>query len=212
MRILRREFNLLKFHYHCVIGVAILLLLCFTIKANADNNSTPSYSRSKHNYSIPDVLVTTHNGETTKLATLLKNPNGVIVNFIFTSCSAICPMMTAIIAKVQSMATKDLPSLHLVSISIDPEHDTASRLAEYAHRYKAAANWHFLTGDLTEIQRIQQAFDADRGDKMNHATLTLFRTAPSQSWIRLEGIASAANIINEFKNASVSPAQLEKSR
>lgn len=209
---MRREFNLHKFRYHGVIGVAALLLLCLTTTANANNNPTPSYSRSEHKYTIPDITVTTHNGETTKLATLLKNPNGVIVNFIFTSCSAICPMMTAIIAKVQSMATTDLPNLHLVSISIDPEHDTPSRLAEYAHRFKAAANWQFLTGDLAEIQRVQQAFDAYRGDKMNHATLTLFRTAPSQPWIRLEGIASAADIISEFKNASMSPAQQTKAR
>ena len=69
----------------------------------------------------------------------------------------------------------------MVSISIDPEYDTPEALNAYARRFDAGPQWEFLTGSLDDSIAVQKAFDADRGDKMNHAPLTLFRATPDSA-------------------------------
>jgi len=46
---------------------------------------------------------------------------------------------------------------------------------------------------------VQKAFYAYRGDKMNHAPLTLLRAAPDAPWVRYEGFASAADLVQETR-------------
>ena len=71
-----------------------------------------------------------------------------VASFIFTRCQETCPAQTAEFQKLQKLflnhEKKD--DLYLVSLSVDPEHDTPAVLAEYAERYKADPNiWSFVT-------------------------------------------------------------------
>ena len=79
-----------------------------------------------------------------------------------------------------------------VSISIDPDYDTAATLGAYAKRF--GADWTFLTGERTDVLDVLQAFSAWRGSKTNHAAITLFRPAGAQRWTRIEGLASAKEL------------------
>jgi protein SCO1/2 len=88
----------------------------------------------------------------------------------------------------------------MVSISIDPEHDTPEALSAYAGRFGAGPQWEFLTGSLDDSIAVQRAFDADRGDKMNHAPMTLFRATPESQWVRYEGFATAADLAKEYRD------------
>jgi len=85
----------------------------------------------------------------------------------------------------------------MVSVSIDPEEDTPARLTEYAKRYHAGAQWSFYTGTLQASQLVQRTFDVYRGDKMNHTPVTLFRAAPGQPWVRLDGFATPDMVLGE---------------
>lgn len=177
----------------------VLLILMASASTSAENTQQSNYLRSSHNYKIPNVMVVRHDGRKTQLSSVLGHSGPVIVNFIFTTCNTICPIMTAIVSKVHATIGPTSPNLLFVSISIDPEHDTPTTLSEYAERYKAGSNWQFLTGGLTEVQVIQRAFDAYSGDKMNHTSLTLMRGSNSSSWIRIEGFANANELIREYK-------------
>lgn len=190
--------------------ISLALLLTSTI-IRAETTSGQSYSRSVHSYAIPNVNVVTQDGRKTQFSEVLDHGGPVIMNFIFTSCNAICPIMTAIFSKVYATIGSSSPDLRFVSISIDPEHDTPQQLKEYANRFKAGPNWQFLTGNLADFQLIQRAFDAYRGDKMNHAYLTLMRASPSSSWVRIEGIANAHDLIREYQLLTASPPVLDTS-
>jgi protein SCO1/2 len=85
-----------------------------------------------------------------------------------------------------------------MSISIDPENDTPSKLTEYAKKFGAGPDWHYYTGTMETSITIQKAFDAYRGDKMNHTSLILMRAAPGKPWIRLEGFVSPDAVIDEY--------------
>lgn len=160
----------------------------------------PGYQRSLASYSVPAVAMVNQDGQRVALPELLDADEPVMLNFIFTSCTAICPAMSAIFARVQTELGNDSVRLRMVSISIDPEHDTPEALNDYAKRFGAGPQWEFLTGSLDDSIAVQKAFDADRGDKMNHAPLTLFRATPEAQWVRYEGFASAAELVKECRD------------
>lgn len=77
-----------------------------------------------------------------------------VVNFIFTTCKDVCPRMTLEMKKIHE-ATKDLPNVRFVSITVDPENDTPEVLRQYALSYGAEqARWSFLTGRREEIEHL----------------------------------------------------------
>ncbi len=78
----------------------------------------------------------------------------VVVSFIFTSCSAVCPAINAQMEKVQQLTAGDA-DVKLISLTMDPAEDTAPVLARYGQSYgQDSARWSFLTGDETEMHRL----------------------------------------------------------
>ena len=74
-----------------------------------------------------------------------------LANFIYTECKETCPTQSLQISRLQADFA-DAPDLRLVSITVDPKHDTPEVLARYAERYGAnPERWLFLTGDKREI-------------------------------------------------------------
>ena len=160
----------------------------------------PGYQRSLASYPVPAVTMVNQDGQQVSLLKLLDSDQPVMLNFIFTSCTAICPAMSAIFAGVQTRLGGDSERLRMVSISIDPEHDTPEALSAYARRFDAGPQWAFLTGSLEDTIAVQSAFDADRGDKMNHAPLTLLRATRDSQWVRYEGFATATELAEECRS------------
>lgn len=161
-----------------------------------------AYTRTEHDYDLPDLSVVAMDGTRTTLLEALNSGKPVMVNFVFTTCTTICPVMSASFSNVQEKLGEESDKVRMVSVSIDPEHDTPERLREYAMRFGAGPQWQFLTGDLDDIIAIQKAFDVYRGSKMNHEPTTLLRRADGGPWVRLDGLASAAAIVDEYGQLS----------
>jgi protein SCO1/2 len=159
------------------------------------------YKSGARTYSIPDVTLIDADGRSVRLRELLAGPDPVLMNFIFTTCGAICPVMTKIFSEVPGRLGSQSKRLRMVSISIDPENDTPARLKDYAKPYEARARWTFLTGSVEDVRSVQLAFDSYRGDKMNHEPLTLLHPAPGARWVRIDGFASSADLAKEYHNA-----------
>jgi len=76
-----------------------------------------------------------------------------VADFVFTRCPTACPLLTAKMAEIERRARHLGPTFHLVSFSVDPEHDTPEVLAAYAAPYHAdPQKWTFLTGPLGDIE------------------------------------------------------------
>lgn len=154
--------------------------------------------RSSASYQIPDLNMVDENGRKVSLRDALDADGPVMVNFIFTTCSTICPAMTATFSQVQSKLDPKAEPVKMVSISIDPENDTPAKLKEYARKYNAGPQWRMLTGSVEDSIAVQRAFNAYRGDKMNHEPVTFMRAGKGKSWVRLDGLASAGELMKEF--------------
>ena len=73
-----------------------------------------------------------------------------VADFVFTRCAGQCPMMTARMAELQRRFERT-PQLRLVSITVDPAHDTPEALAAYANHAGAGERWQFLTGEADAV-------------------------------------------------------------
>jgi protein SCO1/2 len=159
----------------------------------------PSYVRSEHRYQIPDAILTDAYGKSISLAQELEADEPVMLNFVYTRCNTSCPAMSAAFAEVQRQLGPEMRNLRLLSISIDPHYDTPSRLRTYASQHRAGRSWMLLTGREAEIVPVLKAFDSHSSDKSSHLPVTFMRVNAQAPWVRIDGIASAAELIAEFR-------------
>jgi protein SCO1/2 len=101
---------------------------------------------------IPEFAFTNQDGQTIGRAEM--EGKITIVDFFFTSCPSICPVMSKEMERVNDMF-RDEPNVQIMSISIDPEYDTPAILKEYATEHNAIpGKWHFLSGPKDETYQL----------------------------------------------------------
>lgn len=156
------------------------------------------YRRSVDDYALPALELLDMNGNKISLDEVLNIDQPMMVNFIYTSCTTICPILSATFSSAQQQMGTAAEPVKWVSISIDPEYDTPERLREYAQRFQAGANWQFITGGVEQIVALQKAFGVYFGSKANHKPVTLMRAGRNHQWVRLEGLTSGAELVAEY--------------
>ena len=148
-------------------------------------------------YVLPAIDLVREDGKTVSLPAELDDGRPVVLNFIYTSCSTICPLSSEVFSQFQRGLGAKPETVHLVSISTDPEQDTPARLHAYAQQFHAERGWDHYTGTMAASIAVQRAFGAYHGDKMSHAPLTLMRAAPGKPWVRLDGFATGRDLLAE---------------
>jgi protein SCO1/2 len=115
-------------------------------------------------FPVPDTQLVDEAGRPVRLSSF---QGGVTVyNFIFTSCTGTCPIMTNNMRRLTAKVDDDAP-VRFVSISVDPARDTPAALAAYAKRVRNDPRWTFLTGDRDAIVKLSvQGFKLTAGDPM----------------------------------------------
>ena len=166
-------------------------------------------TRAEVRYQVPDAQLIDSHGAKVSLRSELGSGKPVLLNFIFTSCTAICPVMSATMSEVQNALGAQRDRVRIVSISIDPEYDTPARLKEYAARHRAGPQWHMLTGNKQTILEVARAFDAWRGDKMNHTVSTYLNDGAGGAWVRIDGFATPKELVHEVHRMLGAPLPAE---
>jgi len=186
-------------------GVARVLVVALVATAlsgvgwTADN---PRFTRDDVTVDPPAVTLIDQDGNKVDFRKLLLSDKPVFVDFIYATCTTICPVLSAGYTSIQRKLGDDLDRVTLVSITIDPENDGPEELTAYLERYRAKPGWEFLTGTRADIDAVMQAFDAYIPDKMSHKPLLFIRTPKDGSWVRLYGFAGSADLMAELARAS----------
>jgi protein SCO1 len=167
--------------------------------ASAAAPSADAIRRNLVEVAIPELKMVRQDGAQVSLDKELNDGRPVVLSFVYTSCTTICPISSQEFSLLQERLGKDRERVHLVSISIDPEQDTPARLREYARHFRAGKEWDYYTGDAAASVKAQLAFGVYRGDKMGHIPVTLLRTAPGNQWVRLDGFATAEQMYAELQ-------------
>ncbi len=133
----------------------IAMTLC--VQADVGSSASPDSSRPggggvlsqrSLNIVIPPINMQRDDGQPVQLDRELDDGRPVFVNFIFTTCFGICPISSQTFAQIQSRLGDEANKVHLVSITLDPEEDTASVLHSYAKKYHAGPSWNHYTGTV----------------------------------------------------------------
>lgn len=170
------------------------------VGAHDHNYKVEPVKRSIVQAKITAVTLVREDGVKIDLAKELQDPRPTYLNFIFTSCTTVCPVMSQIFSALQDKLAKERDKVRMMSVSIDPEHDTPARLTLYAQAFDAVpSQWHFYTGTHEASLAVQRAFGILGLDKMNHPVATFFRAAPGQPWVRIDGFASADVLEREYR-------------
>ena len=117
-----------------------------------------------------NVEVKTHDGRTLHFYDDVMKGKIVLINFFFTDCDAICPLMTENLARVQELLGPRVGTeIFMASISLQPEHDTPEVLAAYAKTYGIGPGWQLLTGKKDDIELLRHRLGFVDSDKVEDA-------------------------------------------
>lgn len=153
--------------------------------------------RSEQRYTLPALRLQRADGKVLSLGDALADGRPVVMTFMYGSCATVCPITNQTLVAFEQALGPELARVNVVSISIDPDHDSVRRLAEHARRTGARGS--FFTGDPAASEAVQRAFDAWRGDKANHQPVFLLRADPQRPWVRLDGLVGPDRLMAEFR-------------
>ena len=157
---------------------------------------------------VPDTMLVDQNGREVRLKSDVLGEKTVAIQFIFTTCRAICPVMGAAFAKLQDRLGERLgQDISLVSISIDPVTDTPARMKQWGEQFSARPGWRLLTGDKGKIENLLKALEATN----HNAPVVLLGNLRTGEWVRsYDDITAPDKLYTELINLADKPAPAQK--
>ena len=151
---------------------------------------------------IPDVELLDQNGRKIHFYTDLVKDQTVVINFIFTTCTTICPPLGATFARVQrELGDKVGRDVRFISISVDPATDTPERLKAWGAKFKAGDGWTLLTGNKPQVDELLRALGASSARREDHSPTVLIGNAAHGNWTRTYGLAKTSQLVQIINNA-----------
>jgi protein SCO1/2 len=197
------------------VGVLMCCMLCLHASGQeagqSANKAAPPAAGQKPDQkrSIPDAELLNQDGKRIHFYSDLIKDKIVIVSFVFTSCTLICPMQGESLAKLQAMLGERLGrDIYLVSVSTDPERDTPERLKIWGSQFGAGPGWTLVTGKKSEIDKVAIALTGAPAVKGEHSPVVFVGSDKTGRWIRAYGLAEPAkfaSLIDEVTAARVAP-------
>jgi protein SCO1/2 len=184
---------------------SLTLVLAFALLP-ASLRAAPPEVQPLDSLNVPDVALVDQDGKPVHFYSDLVKGKVVAMNFVFTSCTTICPPMGANFAKLQKLtAGKDV---HLISVSVDPGVDTPERLKAWAAKFGAGPGWTLVTGDRNEVIHLLKALGVYTAAITEHSPLVLLGNDAGHRWTRAYGLAAPAKLAELIEQ--ISPAALAK--
>jgi len=124
----------------------------------------------------------------------------VVINFVYTNCTTVCPVISSIFAMVQDrlsgMMNKDIV---LVTVTVDPTRDTPHRLSSFAKSFNPGDGWSWLTGDKKTVDKALRAMGAYTPNFEDHPAMVLIGDDNKSEWYRLYGFPAPEAIESKVK-------------
>ena len=153
-----------------------------------------------------NVEVKTQDGRTLRFYDDVLKGKIVLINFFFTDCDAVCPLMTENLARVQELLGDRVgKDIFMVSISLEPEHDTPAVLAAYAKTYGVGPGWLFLTGKKNDIELLRHRLgfvDSDPvedADPEQHIGTVRITNEPMHRWAMSPALVNPPALVRTVK-------------
>jgi protein SCO1/2 len=111
-----------------------------------------------------------------------------VVNFVYTSCTTVCPVTSSIFSMVQRHLGEQVgEDVALVTITVDPIRDTPHRLQSFSKNFNPGSGWSWLTGEKRDVDRVLDAFGAYTVSFEDHPAMVMVGDESRGTWYRLYG-------------------------
>lgn len=152
--------------------------------------------------SIPDVELLDQNGNRVHFYTDLVKGKVVAINFIFTTCTTICPPLGATFARVQKdLGERAGRDVRFISISVDPVTDTPERMKAWGAKFHAAEGWTLVTGAKPHVDELLRALGSATASPADHSPTVLIGNDATGQWTRTYGLARPAVLVKLIGDA-----------
>jgi protein SCO1/2 len=188
----------------CLLAVGIGQALAHSADEHAGHDM-PAKSASSESAQVKfaDVALVDQNGKPVRLEKDLVTDKIVVMSFIYTSCTTVCPVVSSIMGKVQKqLGARVGEEVQLVSISIDPQRDDAKRLNDYARSFQKGPGWSWLTGSSQSINETLKGLGSFSGDFKSHQPLILVGDGNSRHWTRYYGFTDPTVLTRQVEKLS----------
>ncbi len=163
----------------------------------------PALHQEKASVRFADVSLLDQDGMPVRLEKDLVGDRLVVMGFIYTSCTTVCPVVSSIMGKVQQqLGGRVGDEVQLVSISVDPQRDDAKRLQAYAKAFQHGAGWSWLTGSPYAITETLKGLGSFSADLTQHPPLILVGDGRSGHWTRYYGFTDPKVLVDEINRLS----------
>ena len=161
-----------------------------------------SHDVSATRMNIPDTELLDQNGRKIHFYTDLVKGQTVVINFIFTTCTTICPPLGATFARVQKeLGNKVGRDVRFISISVDPATDTPERLKAWGAKFRAGEGWTFVTGNKPQVDELLRALGASSARREDHSPTILIGNDAHGTWTRTYGLANTSQLVQIINDA-----------
>lgn len=148
---------------------------------------------------LPDVTVIASDGQTARFRSDIAAGNLLVVTFNYTTCESICPVGNVVMQALDRDAAARLKRpLRLLSITIDPGHDTPVRMRRAAAELGASPQWLWLTGQAAEMDLLLARFGAKPIDILTHDPIFLVGDSRTGRFIRLSGLPEPDQVLRHL--------------
>lgn len=168
-------------------GLRASLALCFAlaIACSLSVSVVEAQARRWGQGYFPNLPVQNQHGQTLSFYDDVIKGRIVVVSFIFTRCTDVCPLTTARLAEAAELLKDVLgQTVHFVSLSVDPEHDTHEKLAGFASAFYSGPGWQFLTGASDDMRSINDKFGERMRSLKQHRNEVLLGNDATGEWQR----------------------------
>jgi protein SCO1 len=163
-------------------------------KAPNPQTDFQAYTANALRQHFPNVLLTDQDNKKVHFYDDLIKGKIVIIQFMFSNCDRLCPMVTPNLLKVQKELEKEAPgAVKIVSITVDPDHDSPEVLKDYAAKFHVKPGWQFYTGRRAEIDQIRRElglyYPEDR--QFEHMNMLTIGREPTGQWFTIRALNKA---------------------
>lgn len=153
---------------------------------------------------LRDRLLVDQDGRELQFVTDVVGDNIVVMDFVYTTCTTICPVLSALFTQVQGKLGNDVvgSEVRLVSVSVDPIRDTPQRLKAYSAKHHAGEGWLWLTGPKPAVDDVLTGLGAYSTNFEEHPSMVLIGDGHTGEWKRLFGFPNPdriVQIVNELR-------------
>lgn len=181
-------------------SISIILSLCMLFCACKPSSGLSDF-QSELPVRLVEVQAIDQDGRSLKFTSEVIGDHIVVVNFIYTSCRTLCPISSAIFARLQELLHQKLPmnNARLISISLDPVYDSPSRLKAYAEQYAAGSQWYWITGSVENIDAITRGLGTSRDNFREHDSFILVGDARTGKWSAFNTLPEPEKLLAEVE-------------